>query len=80
MSNEQNINLSQISAIVNVIHIAQKRGAYSLQEAAQLSEPVSTITALLESLAKQQQQQQAAKTEQASTTEQASEDNNIKTI
>ena len=75
MSNEQNINLSQISAIVNAIHIAQKRGAYSLQEAAQLSEPVSTITALLESLAKQ-----ATKTEQASTTEQASEDNNIKTI
>ena len=78
---EQNINLNQLGALVNGINIAQKRGAYTLQESAQLAEPVVTLTRLLEDLRRQKQEQLQQQEQPADTSvEETNNINDIKTV
>jgi len=61
-----NINLSQLGMLINAVNLAQKRGAYTLQEAAQLAQPVLALANLLESFNKQQLAAEASASTEAS--------------
>ena len=67
------ININQLGVIVNAVNLAQKRGAFTLQEAAQLAEPVATLTTFLQEIAKQNTE--APSTEAPSTEAQSTDEN-----
>lgn len=55
---DNNITLADIGLLVNAVNIAQKRGAYTLQEAGVLSKVVLSVSKVLDEYSKKNQDKQ----------------------
>ena len=51
---QSSITVNQLASLVNGIILAQKRGAYTLEESAALLEPVTTVIAFINAINKQE--------------------------
>lgn len=69
---QSSININNLTALVNGINLAQKRGTFSLEESAALLTPVKTVVAFINSI----KNLEATKSEN-NETESANQDNNI---
>lgn len=70
------VTINQLAYLVNGINVAQKRGAYNLEESAALLAPVRAVVEFVNAAKKQQEENEAPATEAPAPEEAASETGN----